>query len=431
MVPVMPNRVIIGAQWGDEGKGRITDFLAVEADLIIRYQGGSNAGHTVITGEERFELHLIPSGILYPQKESIIGNGVMLDPVLLVQEMDQLEKRGVDLSGLKISAQTHLIFPYHLLLDQQEEERLVHQIGTTRRGIGPGYEDKVARRGIRLHHLYHEEVLRSLLEENLNRVKRLFPTLNDKQEEISLEDSMETYLACGKRLRPHLVENLPLFIHNRIAAGKQVLLEGAQGCLLDVDHGTYPYVTSSSPGISGALSGSGISPGLIHEIYGVVKVYQTRVGEGPFPTEQKNGEGNQLREQGKEYGVTTGRPRRCGWLDLPLLRHAIRVNGFTHLILTKLDVLTGFPRIRICTAYQKGEDVYGEVSPDPLFLKEAQPIYQDFPGWEEPLTGIVKSASLPEEAKTLVDFIAQETNSPIAFISVGPERRQIIKGGGA
>lgn len=426
----MPNRIIIGAQWGDEGKGRITDLLAAEADIILRYQGGSNAGHTVIRGEERLELHLIPSGILYPQKESIIGNGVMLDPVLLIQEMGQLQEKGVDLSGLKISAQAHLILPYHFLLDRLQEEQSNTPIGTTGRGIGPGYVDKVARQGIRLHHLYHEEAFRTLLSQNLSRVQTLLSALYGYREEISFQHCLETYQDCAQQLKPYVVDNLPLFLKSRVEAGRHVLLEGAQGCLLDLDHGTYPYVTSSSPGISGAFGGSGIAPGLIHEIYGVVKAYQTRVGEGPFPTELTGTEGARLREQGKEFGVTTGRPRRCGWLDLPLLRHAVRVNGFTHLVLTKLDVLSGFSRIRVCTAYRQGPDIYREVIPDPLFLQEVKPVYADLPGWTKDLTGVRDRASLPEEARGLVDFIEEETNSPISFISVGPERKQIIRGGG-
>lgn len=424
----MPNRVIIGAQWGDEGKGRITDLLAREADLIIRYQGGNNAGHTVIRGEDKFELHLIPSGILYPEKESIIGSGVMLDPVLLVEEIDALKERGVDLEGLKISAQAHLILPYHPLFDHHEEERIQSAIGTTGRGIGPGYVDKVARRGIRLKHLYHPEELESMLKDNLARSEVLLSSLYGYREEISLSHSIERYLYSAKRLKPYILENLPLFLANRIKAGKRLLLEGAQGSLLDIDHGTYPFVTSSNPTIGGVFTGTGLAPQAIHEILGVVKAYQTRVGEGPFPTEDTTPQGDLLRDQGGEYGVTTGRPRRCGWLDLPLLRHAIRVNGFTSLILTKLDVLSGFDKIKVCTAYHHHGHLYGEALPDPLFLKDVEPIYEELPGWRESLTGIRDLASLPGEAKEYIEFLQDTTKRPISLISVGPERDQILKG---
>lgn len=424
----MVNRVIIGAQWGDEGKGRITDLLAQDADLIIRYQGGSNAGHTVIRDEDQFELHLIPAGILYPEKESLIGCGVMLDPLLLIKEMDSLLERGIDLKGLKISAQAHLILPYHPLLDRLQEEGLTAQIGTTKRGIGPGYVDKVARQGIRLNHLYHPKEFRSLLKENLTRVQALLSSFYRYEEELSFESIFQEYMECAERLKPHLVENMPLFIANRVKDGKKILLEGAQGCLLDLDHGTYPYVTSSNPGIGGAFTGSGLAPTLIQEILGVVKAYQTRVGEGPFPTELLDEEGDLLREKGREYGVTTGRPRRCGWLDLPLLRHAIRVNGFTSLIITKLDVLSGLERIRVCTAYHRHGEIYREAIPDPLFLKDVKPIYQDLSSWKEPLTQVRDLASLPLEAKDFLDFIKGETRQRISLISVGAKRRQIVRG---
>ena len=421
----MTNRAVIGAQWGDEGKGRITDLLAREADLIVRFQGGNNAGHTVISEGKKYELHLIPSGILYPEKECVIGNGVLIDPQVLIQELEGLQSRGIRVRGLRISAQAHLILPYHPLLDRLEEDRAREEIGTTGRGIGPGYMDKVARRGIRVRDLYYPERFSSLLQRNY----RALEGRMGLEELPALEKVKAEYLSYASRLEPYLVENSPLMIAERLAEGKKLLLEGAQGTLLDIDHGTYPYVTSSSPTIGGALTGSGIGPSVIDQVLGVTKAYLTRVGKGPFPTELKDKRGFLLRQQGSEFGVTTGRPRRCGWLDLPLLRHAIRVNGLTALALTKLDVLSGLEELEICNAYLHQGKEYRDIFPDPLFLAEAEPIYTRLEGWEEDLNQIREWQNLPLRARRYVEYIVQETGVPVELISVGPGRNQIIKGG--
>ena len=345
----MSTVVLVGAQWGDEGKGKITDFLAEQADYVVRYQGGSNAGHTVVVGDDKFMLHLIPSGILYPDKVSVIGNGVALDPVILLEEMDGLSKRGIDLSNLRISSRAHIVMPYHKELDKLQEDG-GRKLGTTKRGIGPLYTDKISRTGFRVIDLLDKklfpEKLKAIVDEKNFILDRIYG-----HPAFVYEDLLDEFRYYAERLRP-MVTDTSLLVNQAIDQGKKVLFEGAQGTLLDIDHGTYPYVTSSHPVSGGACVGAGVGPTRINRVVGVVKAYTTRVGDGPFPTELFDDTGDLIRERGDEYGTTTGRPRRCGWLDAVILRYAARINGLTDIAITKLDVLDGFESIKICVAYR-------------------------------------------------------------------------------
>ena len=418
----MAVHVLVGTQWGDEGKGKITDILAEESDYVVRYQGGNNAGHTVCVGESTFKLHLIPSGILYDSCCSVIANGVVLDPAVILQEMETLRKQGIAVnpSKLKISSIANVILPVHRKLDSNQESKRHHEkIGTTGKGIGPAYMHKVARTGIRVQDLLKKTVLKKkLLKQNWGEVF--------SEDEYDLDQVVDEYHAYGKELEPYVVDS-SLFVNDAIDAGKSVIMEGAQGTLLDVDHGTYPYVTSSNPVSGAACVGAGIGPHKIEKVIGVTKAYLTRVGEGPFTTELDDDFGKFLRERGGEFGTTTGRPRRCGWLDLVVLKYAIRVNGITEICLTKLDVLDGLDDIKVCTHY-KTED--GELLDEfPLDLEvysSCEPVYKTLAGWKEDISQMTNFSELPETAKSYVEYIAAETGVHIKMVSVGTRRRQTI-----
>ncbi|GEA14235.1 adenylosuccinate synthetase [Moorella sp. E308F] len=417
--------VLVGAQWGDEGKGKITDYLAEKAEVVVRYQGGSNAGHTVMVGEQEFKLHLVPSGILYPGKLCLIGNGVVVDPAVLVQELDGLAERGIDTSSLRISDRAHLILPYHKGLDAAEEERRGQaQIGTTKRGIGPAYVDKTARTGIRVGDLLDWEEFRGKLARNLAAVNEMLAKIYDRPGYV-LEAILDEYAGYARRLRPLIADTVRL-VNEALKNGRRVLFEGAQGTLLDLDQGTYPFVTSSYPTAGGACIGAGIGPTKINKVLGVVKAYTTRVGAGPFPAEITGSIGDTLREQGREYGTTTGRPRRCGWLDTVILRHAAEVNGLTGLALTKLDVLTGIDPLRICTGYRYGGEIIRDFPASLKVLQQCEPVYEEVPGWQEDITAARSLADLPAACRSYIRRLEELTGVPVHLIAVGPRRDQTI-----
>lgn len=421
----MSGLIVVGSQWGDEGKGKITDFLAEKADLVVRFQGGNNAGHTVVVGDQEFRLHLIPSGILYPDTVCAIGNGVVVDPAVLIEELDSLEKRGINTSLLLISGRAQVIMPYHSRIDELEEERRgEYKIGTTRRGIGPAYMDKVGRVGIRVADLIDPDLFASKLALALEEKNDILIHLYNA-EPFRLEDVMEQYRGYAERLKP-LVADTSVVTYQALREGKKVLFEGAQGTLLDIDHGTYPYVTSSHPVAGGACIGAGIGPTWINQVLGVLKAYTTRVGEGPFPTELTDAVGQKIRERGREYGTTTGRPRRCGWLDAVILRYAVRVNGLNCLAVTKLDVLDEMETIKICTGYRYlGQMLYD--LPDTLkVLAECEPVYEDLPGWQTDTTNVTAYEELPPRAQQFLQRIAELGEVPIALVATGPKRDQTI-----
>jgi adenylosuccinate synthase len=417
--------ILLGAQWGDEGKGRITDLLAEKADVIVRFSGGHNAGHTLCVGSERYELHLIPSGIVQPQKKNILTSGMVISPEALCREMASLEARGISMDRLYVSARAHVIMPYHALLDGLEEERKgASQIGTTRKGIGPAYTDKVARRGIRMGDLLEEKILSQKIEENLAFTNRLLAGVYGA-EPMTKEAILAELAPSIAILRKHIVDTESLMAAS-YQAGEQILFEGAQGTLLDLDVGTYPFVTSSYPGAGGACLGSGLGPSQMGRVMGVAKAYITRVGAGPFPTELFDEVGAHLQRVGREVGVTTGRIRRCGWLDLPLLRYATHANGLTHLILTKLDVLTGLPTLRLCTHYLLDGQRLDAPPPCTERWSDLQPVYEDLEGWTEDLQGITAFSSLPPAAQRYLRRIEESIGVPLLMVSVGPERSQAI-----
>jgi adenylosuccinate synthase len=418
--------VIVGAQWGDEGKGKVTDLLAEHVDLVIRFQGGNNAGHTIVRDGEEFRFHLIPSGILYPGLACAIGNGVVVDPKVLLDEIDALKRRNVDVSGLHISANAHLIMPYHVLLDQAGETRLGSlRIGTTRRGIGPCYEDKAARLGIRVQDLLDEKILRKKIMAALE-PKRQALRPHAKDPALDLHTMTEEYVTYGHRLEPH-ISDTALLCHETLREGRSVLFEGAQGTLLDIDHGTYPFVTSSNPVAGAACVGAGVGPKQIDEVIGVAKAYATRVGEGPFPTELDDDTGRHMLERGHEYGTTTGRKRRCGWLDLVALRYAARINGLTGLVITKLDVLSGLDPLRVCTSYRHQEGaVFDEFPYHQSILHNSQAVYEELPGFDEEIGDCRSPADLPPAALEYVNFIAEAIDVPVTLVGVGPGRDQVI-----
>jgi adenylosuccinate synthase len=418
--------VIVGAQWGDEGKGKVTDLLAERSDLVIRFQGGNNAGHTIVRDDEEYRFHLIPSGILYPGLACAIGNGVVIDPRVLLEEIEGLKRRDIDVSGLHVSANAHVIMPYHVLLDQAGETRLGKlRIGTTRRGIGPCYEDKAARLGIRVQDLLDEKILRKKIMAALE-PKRPALRPHAKDPAIDLHTMTEEYVTYGHRLEPH-ISDTALLCWETLRAGRNVLFEGAQGTLLDIDHGTYPFVTSSNPVAGAACVGAGIGPKQIDEVYGVAKAYATRVGEGPFPTELDDETGNHMLERGHEYGTTTGRKRRCGWLDLVALRYAARVNGLTGLVITKLDVLSGLDRLRVCTSYRHEEGAVFEDFPyHQSILHSSEAVYEELPGFTEDIGECRTPSDLPTAALDYVDFIAEAIGVPIKLIGTGPGRDQVL-----
>lgn len=421
--------VIVGTQWGDEGKGKITDLLSRDMDMVVRYQGGNNAGHTVVIGDAVFKLHLIPSGIFFNDVQCVIGNGVVVDPAVLLQEIESLKSKGYSADNLRISSQAHVIFPYHKDLDAaQEKKHEAGRIGTTCRGIGPCYVDKYNRRGVRISDLYNQKLLHQKLEWNLTEKSFALNQFYGMHVKYNLNELLNEYLGYAHAIKKYVVEDSISLVHDAVEKRKNILLEGAQGTMLDVDHGTYPYVTSSNPTSGGACVGSGLPPKSIDKVLGVVKAYVTRVGDGPFPTEISGGIGDKLREIGAEYGATTGRPRRCGWFDGVVMRHAGRVNGLTHLAVTKLDVLSSFDTLKVCTAY-KSED--GKIIKDFVLnlekLAHCEPVYEDLPGWKEDLSKVTDYKNLPVNAKKYLDKLAEISGAQISMVSVGAERSQIIR----
>ena len=422
--------VIVGAQWGDEGKGKLTDLLAAGADVVVRYQGGNNAGHTVVVDQEEYKLHLIPSGILYPESLCIMGDGTVIDPECLAQEYDGLTRRGISCDNLRISGNAHVIMPYHRLLDAlQEDARGAASIGTTRRGIGPAYTDKTARDPIpvRMWDLLDKRLLRRRVEGQLAEKNTLLRTLYDA-EPLEVEPIVEEVWGYAQGVAKHVCDTRAL-LFERIAAGDDIVMEGAQGTFLDLDYGTYPFVTSSHPVAGGACLGTGLGPTAIDSVLLVTKTYTTRVGSGPFPTEQDNEIGNLIRERGREYGTTTGRPRRCGWLDGVALKTAVRINGATSLGLTLLDVLDGLETVNVCTAYEIDGHRHIVVPSDASRLSEATPIYREMPGWCCDTTQVRKYEDLPQAARDYVSLLEEIAGVPASIVSVGPGREQTIRRG--
>jgi adenylosuccinate synthase len=423
----MPAVTIVGMQWGDEGKGKITDLLASGAEMVVRYQGGNNAGHTVVVNDEEFKLHLIPSGILYQDVVCVLGNGVVINPRVLLEEMEGLAKRGIDLSKLRISDRAQVIMPYHPVLDRLEEEaRTTWRIGTTGKGIGPAYVDKYSRYdAIRFIDFIDEKYFRERLKEVVEVKNRVLRDLYNHPG-FDSEEIFEEYRGYAEALQP-LVTDTSLLVHEAIKAGHKVLFEGAQGTLLDIDHGTFPFVSSSNPIAGGASTGAGVGPTMIDQVVGVIKAYTTRVGEGPFPTELSGDEAKSLREgRGREYGVTTGRPRRCGWFDAVIARYAARVNGVTSIIVTKLDVLDGFDTIKVCTGYKYHGQILRDFPASLRLLAECEPIFEELPGWKRDITGIKKYDALPKEARAYLERLSELTGAPISLVSVGWDREETI-----
>jgi adenylosuccinate synthase len=423
----MPNVVVIGAQWGDEGKGKVVDLLTQHADVVVRFQGGNNAGHTLVVGGQKTVLHLIPSGILHPGKGCVIGNGVVVDPEVLAHEIVELKARGLlqDDGQLVLSLDAHVIMPWHKAIDVAREQRMGDaKIGTTGRGIGPTYEDKVARRGLRIRDLLDEARLARKVKERIatarEELARLGATLDLDEATV-----VRKYVDLGKRLAPY-AKDASLWLHGAIKAGKSLLFEGAQGTLLDVDHGTYPFVTSSNTVAGNAATGSGVGPTAIDRVIGISKAYSTRVGGGPYPTELKDATGERLRQIGGEFGATTGRPRRCGWIDALALRYAARVNGLDGIALTKLDVLTGFPEIKIAVAYRCEDRTFDEMPSDLETLERCEAVYEALPGWTEKLDGVRRWEDLPKTARAYVERVAKLVGVKIVAVSVGADRGETI-----
>jgi adenylosuccinate synthase len=427
----MPGVVIIGTQWGDEGKGKVVDLLAENASMVVRFQGGNNAGHTIVRDGETFKFHLIPSGILYPGKTCVIGNGVVVDPEVLTGEIDGLRRRGIDAGALKVSANAHLIMPYHVMLDTAGEAKLGKlEIGTTKRGIGPCYADKSARLGIRVQDLLDAKILRKKIAAALEPKQQLLRPFH-RDPKLDLHAMTEEYLRHGHRLEPHIADTSRL-CWEALDAGETVLFEGAQAALLDLDHGTYPFVTSSNPVAGAACVGAGVGPTDIDEVWGVCKAYTTRVGAGPFPSELTDEVGAHLRDRGHEVGTTTGRERRCGWLDLVALRYATRLNRLSALAITKLDVLSGLDPLRIAVRYRGTEGaVFDEFPYHQSILHTASAEYVDMPGWEDDISGARSEADLPPEARNYLAAISEGAGVPIALVGVGPGREQVIRTGSA
>jgi adenylosuccinate synthase len=443
----MPGIVIVGAQWGDEGKGKVTDLLAEQADAIVRFQGGNNAGHTIVRDGEEFKFHLIPSGILYPDKACVIGNGVVLDPRILLGEIDGLKRRGVDVGNLRISANAHLIMPYHVLLDTAGETKLGKlSIGTTRRGIGPCYADKALRLGIRVQDLLDEKILRTKIRAALEPKQQALRELSVRRRKLrkeageepgtpvddapdprlDLHTMTEEHLAYGHRLEPHIADTSRL-CWEALDGGGTVLFEGAQATLLDLDHGTYPFVTSSNPIAGAACVGAGVGPTDIDEVWGVAKAYATRVGAGPFPTELADDVGRHMLERGHEFGTTTGRERRCGWMDLVALRYAVRLNRMSALTITKLDVMSGIDPLRVAVRYRSREGAIFDSFPyHQSILHSAEPEYEELPGFDADLGACRSEADLPPQARTYLEFISNFAGVPVRLAGVGPGRDQVV-----
>ncbi len=417
--------VVIGTQWGDEGKGKITDYLANQADVIVRYQGGPNAGHTVVVGEQEYKLHLVPSGIFCPGKLCLIGNGVVIDPEILVHELDYLRDLGVDVSKLRLSPSAHLIFPYHVVQDRLDEDRRgLLRLGTTGRGVGPAYMDKFARIGLRLMDLLAPDIFRSLFiplcEHKNHMLQKVYGA-----DPVNAEEMAERYLAYGEQLRPFVHDTVRL-VNDALDAGEHVLFEGAQGTLLDVDHGSYPYVTSSYPTAGGACIGAGVGPTRIDRVIGVAKAYTTRVGDGPLPSELKDEIGEAIRTRGHEFGTSTGRPRRVGWLDTVILRYAVRVNGLDGLAMTRLDTLGGFDPVKICTGYHYKGEVVSDFPPSVSALAECEPIFEEMEGWDAEFPAARTEEDLPKACQKYLKRVAELTGCRVAMMSIGRERTQTL-----
>ena len=424
----MSSVVIVGTQWGDEGKGKITDFLAEKSDVITRYQGGNNAGHTVKIDGKEYKLHLIPSGIFYPDKMCALGNGMVIDLEALVSELEYLEENGVKVKNLIISDRAHLIMPYHKILDELEEERRDQEkIGTTKKGIGPCYMDKAARKGIRVCDLLEPEILKKKIENSLKEKNHLLDRVYDSKA-FDPDNMVLEITKYAEKIKP-FIGDASYYINTALENGEKLLFEGAQGTLLDLDHGTYPFVTSSNPVAGGVCIGAGIGPTNITNVLGVLKAYSTRVGDGPFPSELKDDIGGKIREAGGEFGTTTGRPRRIGWLDLVIARYAKRVSGLDQIALTLLDVLSGFEKLNLCVAYKYKGEILKEFPASLEVLSKCEPVLEEFPGWEEDITGIESYDDLPTNAKNYLNRIEEICSVPISVISVGPGREQtkIIK----
>ncbi|MGB3373560.1 MAG: adenylosuccinate synthase [Microbacterium sp.] len=421
----MPGIVIVGVQWGDEGKGKATDLLGERTDWVVKFNGGNNAGHTVVIGDEKYALHLLPSGILSPGVNAVIGNGVVVDLEVLFQELEALDARGVDTSRLKVSANAHIITAYHRTLDKVTERFLgQRRIGTTGRGIGPAYADKINRVGIRVQDLFDENILRQKVEGALDQKNHLLVKIFNRRA-IAVEEIVDDLLSYAERLRP-MVADTGHLVDEALNRGEVVVFEAGQATMLDVDHGTYPFVTSSSATAGGAATGSGVGPGRLDRIVGIVKAYTTRVGSGPFPTELLDEQGEWLRQTGHEFGTTTGRERRTGWYDAPITRYATRVNGITDLVLTKLDVLTGLDEIPVCVAYDVDGERFDDVPVNQTDFHHAKPIYENFPGWSEDISKARTFEDLPENARDYVLTLEKMSNTRISVIGVGPEREQVI-----
>ena len=424
----MPATVVVGTQWGDEGKGRVTDLLAREADYVVRYQGGNNAGHTIVIGAERFALSLVPSGVMYPRVVPVIASGVVIDPQVLMAEIGMLRDRGVDPSRLRLSGNAHLIMPYHRKLDSVMERYLGrNRIGTTKRGIGPAYTDKFARSGIRVQDLFDQDIFRDKLEAVLVEKNKILTRVYN-QLPMDAAGIVEEYVDYADHLLP-MVADTSRLIWEAVQGGKYVLFEGAQGTLLDIDHGTYPFVTSSNPSAGGAAIGAGIGPRVIDRVVGVAKAYISRVGSGPFPTELFDESGDRMVTVGHEYGTVTGRRRRCGWLDTVALRYARRINSLTELFITKLDILSGFDTIKVATGYMSAAETYTEFPRQQRVLYNCVPIYTELAGWDEDITGVREFDDLPVAARDYIAFIEEEVGVPVRWVSVGPERAQVVTRG--
>ena len=421
----MPAVVLLGAQWGDEGKGKATDLLGDRVDYVVRYQGGNNAGHTVVIGDQKYALHLLPSGILSPNVVPVIGSGVVIDPAVLLEEIKGLNERGINTSKLKISTNAHLITPYHRTIDKVSERFLgKSKIGTTGRGIGPAYADKINRIGIRVQDLFDQSILKQKIEAALHDKNQILVKVFNRKG-ITVDEVINEYLGFAEALKPYVTDT-SLLLDQALQQGKVVLLEGSQGTLLDVDHGTYPFVTSSNPTAGGASTGSGIGPTKITRVIGILKAYTTRVGSGPFPTELFDEDGEALRKIGGEVGVTTGRNRRCGWFDAPIARYAVRVNGLTDFFLTKLDVLTGWEKIPVCVAYEIDGKRVEEIPASQSDFHHAKPIYEYLPGWKEDISKAKSVAELPKNAQEYVKFLEKISGAPMSAIGVGPGRDETI-----
>jgi adenylosuccinate synthase len=421
----MSTVVIVGAQWGDEGKGKVIDYLAAEADVVVRGQGGNNAGHTVVVGDKKYALHLIPSGILYPETINVIGNGVVFDPEGFLKEVEKLEAEGVSTKNIKISDRAHVIFPYHKVIDAlSEEARGDQMIGTTKKGIGPCYMDKVERSGIRICDLMDKEIFIEKVTAQVKKKNEIIEKIYDS-EPVDKDEIIEKYLEYAEKIRDYVADTT-VIVYDEVKNNNKVLFEGAQGALLDIDLGTYPYVTSSHPISGGFTTGSGVGPNMIEEVLGIAKAYTTRVGKGPFVTEEDNETGDKIRIAGNEFGTTTGRARRCGWFDSVMVKYSARINGMTCLSLMLLDVLTGFDKIKICTGYRLGDKIIDNFPASLETLGKCEPVYEELEGWNEDISEAKSFEELPENARKYIERIEQLVGIPVKIVSIGPKRSQTI-----